>query len=70
MKTIHELLQREGKWFGARCPDLPVTTQGRTLVEGRKNLQEAVELHRETWRGKASLRPPKEVYLASLETAA
>lgn len=35
------------KYIVARCPELGVTTQGRTMSEARKNLKEAVELHLE-----------------------
>ena len=37
------------KYYIARVPELGVTTQGRTLLEARKNLREAVELHLESF---------------------
>ena len=70
MKTIHAVFQNDGEWFIARCLDFPVTTQGRTLVAARKNLQEAVELYLETWGDQPSGKPLKEVYLTQLEVAA
>jgi predicted RNase H-like HicB family nuclease len=70
MKTIHAVFQNDGDWFVARCLDLPVTTQGRTLAAAKKNLQEAVELYLETWDGDADWRPAKEVYLTSMEVTA
>jgi len=33
------------KYYIARCPELGVTTQGKTLKEAEKNLKEATELH-------------------------
>jgi predicted RNase H-like HicB family nuclease len=39
----------EGEWYIARCIELSVTTQGRTLDEARANLQEAVELYLESF---------------------
>lgn len=39
---------KEDKYYIARCPELGVTTQGKTLAEAKKNLKEAVELHLET----------------------
>lgn len=36
------------KFYIARCPELGVTTQGRTLKKAKKNLKEAIELHLET----------------------
>ena len=70
MKTIHVVFQNDGEWFVARCLDLPVTTQGKTLVAAKKNLREAVELYLETWGGAAKLGAAKEVYLTSMEVAA
>jgi predicted RNase H-like HicB family nuclease len=35
------------KFYVARCPELGVTTQGRTLKEAKKNLKEAIDLHLE-----------------------
>ncbi len=49
MQTIHAVFQNDGKWFIARCLDVPVTTQRRTLAAAKKNLCEAVELYVETW---------------------
>jgi predicted RNase H-like HicB family nuclease len=64
------VFQSDGKWFIARCLDVPVTTQGKTLETAKKNLREAVELYLETWGSAAKFRPAKEVYLASMEVAA
>lgn len=41
------VIKKEGKWFVARSLELGVTTQGRTIEEAKKNLQEAVELYLE-----------------------
>ena len=70
MKTIHAVFQSDGEWFVARCLDLPVTTQGKTLAAAKKNLREAVELYLETWGKPGKFRPAKEVYLTSMEVAA
>jgi predicted RNase H-like HicB family nuclease len=43
------IITREGEWYIARCIELSVTTQGRTLDEARTNLQEAVELYLESF---------------------
>ena len=34
----------EGKWQVAHCPELDVTSQGRTYEHALKNLREAVQL--------------------------
>lgn len=38
------VIEREGKWFVATCPELGVASQGRTLEEAEAMIQEAVEL--------------------------
>lgn len=70
MTTIHAVFHSDGKWFIARCLDLPVTTQGRTLAAAQKNLKEAVELYLETWGAPAEKSMIKDVYLTSLAVSA
>lgn len=70
MRSVHAVFANDGKWFVARCLDYPVTTQGRTLVGAKKNLQEAVELYLETWGDSEKKHPIKEVYLANLAVGA
>lgn len=70
MRTVHAVFQNDGQWFIARCLDLPVTTQGKTLEAAKKNLREAIELYLETWGEPDDLKPAKETYLTSLEVAA
>lgn len=41
------IIHREGKWFVARCAELSVVSQGRSIQEAQKNLAEAVELYLE-----------------------
>ena len=70
MRMVHAVFQNDGKWFIARCLDVPVTTQGRTLVAAKKNLREAVELYLETWGEPKGAEQPQEVYLTSMEVGA
>lgn len=47
MKTTKQftaVIQQEGKWFVALCPELDVVSQGRSIEDARKNLAEAVKL--------------------------
>lgn len=46
MQLTAEIKKGE-KYFVARCPELGVTTQGKTKKEAKDNLKEAVELHLE-----------------------
>jgi len=41
------IINQEGKWFVARCVELGVVSQGKTIEEAQKNLKEAVELYLE-----------------------
>lgn len=38
------IIQREGTWFVARCAELGVVSQGKTLDQAQDNIREAVEL--------------------------
>jgi predicted RNase H-like HicB family nuclease len=41
------IIAKEGKWYTARCVELGVVSQGRTIEEAQKNLKEAAELYLE-----------------------
>jgi len=47
-KQFTAIIEREGDGFVALCSELDVASQGDTIEEARKNLQEAVELFLET----------------------
>ena len=47
-KKLTAIIEREGDGFVALCPELDVASQGDTVDEARKNLQEALELFSET----------------------
>lgn len=38
------IIEREGDWFVALCPELDIASQGKTVEEARANLIEAIEL--------------------------
>ena len=48
MYKFTAIIIKEGKWFVARSVELGVTTQGKSIEEAKKNLQEALELVLET----------------------
>jgi predicted RNase H-like HicB family nuclease len=51
MKTRHHqtaIIEREGRGYVALCPELDVSSQGKTVEAAKKNLQEALELFFET----------------------
>ena len=41
-------IKKGEKYFVGRCPELGVTTQGKTVQETKTNLKEAIELHLES----------------------
>ena len=44
LPKLTAVIEREGKWYVATCPELGVASQGRTNEEAETMLQEAVEL--------------------------
>ncbi|BCW95141.1 MAG: type II toxin-antitoxin system HicB family antitoxin [Fimbriimonadales bacterium] len=62
------VILKEDAWYIARCIELGVTTQGRTLDEARANLQEAVELYLESF-GEELPDSTQEVLLYPLEVS-
>lgn len=39
------VISQEGKWYVARCIELGVVSQGKTIESAQKNLREAIELY-------------------------
>ena len=71
MKTTRRLtaiIEREDKAYVALCPELDVASQGDTVEEARRNLQEALELFLETASAEEiQERLKNEVYVTRLE---
>jgi predicted RNase H-like HicB family nuclease len=44
LPKLTAVIEKEGKWYAATCPELGVASQGRTLEEAEAMIQEAVEL--------------------------
>jgi predicted RNase H-like HicB family nuclease len=43
-RRLTALIERDGDWFVATCPEVDVASQGRTIEQARKNLVEALDL--------------------------
>lgn len=43
------VITKEEKWYVARCVELGVVSQGKTIEEAQANLKEAVELYLESF---------------------
>ena len=44
LPKLTAVIEKEGKWFVATCPELGVASQGRTLEGAEAMIQKAVEL--------------------------
>lgn len=49
MRTFLISIQKDDSYFVARCPELGVTSQGRTVEEAQINIKEAIELYIESF---------------------
>ena len=45
--VLHGLIEKENGLYSALCLELDVASQGRTIAEAKRNLQEAVEVYLE-----------------------
>ena len=64
------IIEREGDGYVALCPEVDVASQGDSIVDARKNLQEALELFFETASdSEIKSRLHEEVYVTTVEVA-
>ncbi|MEW6194740.1 MAG: type II toxin-antitoxin system HicB family antitoxin [Bacteroidota bacterium] len=64
------LIEREDDMYVALCPDLDIASQGSTVEEARRNLQEAIELFFESASKKEiKERLHNEVFITRLDVA-
>ena len=69
-KRLTAIIEREGDGFVSLCPELDIASQGDTLDEARKNLQEALELFFETASpDEIKERLHEEIYVTQVEVA-
>ena len=47
-RQLTTIIEREGDYYVALCPQLDIASQGPTVAEARANLKEALELFFET----------------------
>ncbi|MEW5818176.1 MAG: type II toxin-antitoxin system HicB family antitoxin [Spirochaetota bacterium] len=67
-KYYNAIIEKEGDWYVSLCPELDIASQGSTIEEARKNLQEAVELFLECAPPEEiQRRMHEEVYVTQLE---
>ncbi|MBN2208884.1 MAG: type II toxin-antitoxin system HicB family antitoxin [Candidatus Coatesbacteria bacterium] len=69
-RQLTAIIEREGEGYVALCPEVDVASQGDTVDEARRNLQEALELFFETASAEEIReRLHDEVYVTQVEVA-
>ena len=59
------IIQKEEKWYVAKCLDNNIASQGKTIEEAMANLKEALELYMQD----EEPVKPKEIFVTTLEVA-
>lgn len=59
------IVQKEEKWYVAKCLDNNVASQGKTIEESLNNLKEALELYVQS----EQQEKPKQMLITTLEVA-
>ena len=68
-KRFTVVITKEKKWYVARCMELGVTSQGKTIEGAKANLQEAVELYIESFGAADIPESGEEILLYRLKVA-
>ena len=69
-KQFTAIIEREDEGFKALCPELDIASQGDTIEEAKKNLQEALELFFECASPEeVEIRLHKETYITQIGVA-
>ena len=69
-RQLTAIIEREDDGYVALCPELDIASQGESIEEARKNLQEAIELFFEAASPEeVKQRFHEEVYVTRLEVA-
>jgi len=70
IKQLTAIIEREDNGYVALCPQVDVASQGETVDEARKNLEEALSLFFETAsESETKSRLHNEVYITQLEVS-
>ena len=65
---VTAIIEKEGNGYVSLCPEIDIASQGDTIEEARRNLQEALELFFETASPKEiQQRLHDEVYITHME---
>lgn len=70
MQRLTAIIQRDGDFYVALCPELDIASQGETIEQARANLTEALELFFESAdQQEIHERLPGDIYVTSVEIA-
>ena len=70
IRQMTAIIEREGDYYVALCPELDIASQGESVSEARANLKEALELFYETASaGEIQRRLRDEIYVTQIEVA-
>ena len=67
--VLSAIIEREGDWYVATCPELDVASQGHSVEEAKKNLFEAVHLFLETADPNEITVPAEPPFITTFEVA-
>ena len=67
---LSALIVKEDDWYVARCVELDVTSQGKTVDEAKANLKEAVQLYIESFGTDLLPAPGGEPFFTTIRVAA
>lgn len=59
------VVQKEERWYVAKCLDNSIASQGKTIEDALSNLKEALELYAQS----ESTEKPKQMLITTLEVA-
>lgn len=59
------IVQKEEKWYVAKCLDNSIASQGKTIEEALENLREALELYAQSEEAEI----PRQMLITTLEVA-
>ncbi len=69
-RRLTAVIEKEGAWYVALCPELDIASQGSTVEEARENLSEALELFfTEASPEEIVRRSTSEVYVTTVDVA-
>jgi len=67
--VVSAIIEREGDWYVATCPEFDIASQGHSVEEAKRNLLEAVRLFLETANSKEITVPTEPPFITTLEIA-